>query len=111
MATTNHSGSLKRNAPPLATFRAPASSSPSTASFRAPASSSTSTASNSPTVASISSQQQPSSLTLHSELKFQNKVHFQKYKINFFDIFKSTKTHFFVISKMGKNPFLHQKKD
>ena len=51
MATTNHSGSLKRNAPPLATFRAPASSS-------------TSTASNSPTVASISSQQQPSSITL-----------------------------------------------
>ena len=31
----------------------------------------------------------------HSELKF----HFKKYKITFFDIFKSTKTHFLLFQK------------
>ena len=37
--------------------------------------------------------------TSHSELKFQKKIHFQKYKINLFDIFKSTKTHFLLFQK------------
>ena len=45
----------------------------------------------------------------HSELKFRKKVHFCRTKNAFFDIFKSKKKTFIAISKMGKNPFLHQK--
>ena len=52
----------------------------------------------------------------HSELKFGKKIpfsqdkkiifkHFQKYKNTFFDIFKSTKTHFLLFQKWGKIHF------
>ena len=47
---------------------------------------------------------------VHSELKFQKKAHFQKYKIQFFDIFKSTKTHFLLFQKWQKIHFCTKKK-
>ena len=46
----------------------------------------------------------------HSELKFRKKSVFVGCKTHFLTFSKVQKKTFFAISKMGKNPFLHQKK-
>ena len=46
----------------------------------------------------------------HSELKFQKKSIFVGRKMHFLTFSKVQKKTFFAISKMAKNPFLHQKK-
>ena len=45
----------------------------------------------------------------HSELKFRKKSIFVGRKTHFLTFSKVQKKTFFAISKMGKNPFLHQK--
>ena len=49
----------------------------------------------------------PPPMASHSELKFRKKYIFVGRKTHFFDIFKSTKTHFLLFQKWGKNPFLY----